>query len=74
MSKANAKVTIDREICKGCGLCIAYCPKKLFRIDMENMNSKGTHTAEIEDYSECVLCQSCVRMCPDMAITLEKLD
>lgn len=68
-----AKVTIDRELCKGCGLCIHYCPKNLFCIDTEGMNTKGTHPAAIRDDSGCILCQSCVRMCPDMAITLEKI-
>ncbi len=71
---SNARVTIDRELCKGCGLCVAFCPKQLFSIDTEGMNSRGTHPAMIPDYSACVLCKSCVRMCPDMAITLEKLD
>ena len=27
-----AKLTIDAERCKGCGLCVANCPKKLLRI------------------------------------------
>ncbi len=68
------KVTIDRELCKGCGLCVEYCPKHLFYIDTENMNSKGTHPSAVLDTESCVLCKSCVLMCPDMAITLEKLD
>ena len=34
------KITIDRERCKGCLLCISLCPRTLIRLD-NNLNSRG---------------------------------
>ena len=34
------KIEIDRERCKGCGLCTISCPKKLIRIG-EEINRQG---------------------------------
>ena len=35
-----AKLTIDRETCKGCGLCADVCPRHLLALSKE-INSKG---------------------------------
>ena len=35
-----AKLTIDRETCKGCGLCANVCPKHLLALSRE-INAKG---------------------------------
>ena len=37
-----AKLTIDRETCKGCGLCADVCPKHLLALSKE-INTKGYH-------------------------------
>ena len=36
-----AKVTFETDLCKGCGLCVEACPKKLLILDTENLNEKG---------------------------------
>ncbi|MDO7205718.1 4Fe-4S binding protein [Paraclostridium bifermentans] len=28
----KGKLTIDTNWCKGCGICVEYCPKKVFKI------------------------------------------
>ena len=38
-----AKLTIDAERCKGCGLCVATCPKKLLQIAKDKMNEKNMY-------------------------------
>jgi len=38
---------IDREHCKGCGLCVEYCPFGHLRID-EELNVAGYHPAQVE--------------------------
>jgi len=66
-----AKMTVDPNRCKGCGLCINACPKKIIKFS-EKINARGYHYAEVEIQSECIACQMCYRMCPDVAITVEK--
>ena len=43
-----AKVVIDSEICKSCGLCVNACPLKLLHLS-ETRNSKGGRSAEQGD-------------------------
>lgn len=67
-----AKYQIDSEICKGCGLCVDVCPKKVLELTTE-VNPKGyfpVHQARPED---CVFCTTCCIMCPDVAITITKV-
>lgn len=67
-----AKITIDENICKGCGLCVDACPKKILELAKEKLNEKGYHPAEIMDQSKCIACAFCATMCPDCAITVER--
>lgn len=66
-----AKLTFQTGICKGCGLCVGVCPKKLLRLS-EALNEKGYHPAEITDQAACIGCAFCATMCPDCVITVEK--
>jgi len=66
------KVTFDGARCKGCGLCVTACPKKIVRLAVERINAKGYHPAEISDEGACIGCAFCATMCPDCAIVVEK--
>ena len=67
-----AVLTIDKERCKGCGLCVRVCPKNLLKISETVINRSGYHPAEITDESACVACTSCALTCPDICIEIEK--
>lgn len=67
-----ANVIINEEKCKGCGLCVRACPKKIMALSQTKLNSKGYHPAEVTDMAACVACASCARTCPDAVITIEK--
>lgn len=67
-----AKAIIDEKTCKGCGLCISVCPKKLLRLASERMNDKGYNPAVLTDEAACIGCAMCGIICPDSAITVEK--
>lgn len=69
---AKAKMTVNTELCKGCMLCIAACPKNILKLDKGNMNENGYHVMHITDLDACILCANCAITCPDAAITLEK--
>ncbi len=67
-----AKITLNEDRCKGCGLCVQVCPKKILRISPDRINSKGHFPAEITDSEKCIGCASCAVMCPDTVITVER--
>ena len=64
-------VIIDKEICKGCGLCISVCPKKALSIS-KVQNSKGFFPAEVTYPEKCTSCAFCGLVCPDIAIQIYK--
>lgn len=66
-----AKVTFDEAACKGCGLCVESCPRKILRMS-DRLNAKGYHPAECAEPDKCVGCAFCAQMCPDCVITVEK--
>ena len=68
------KVTFRTEQCKGCGLCVDACPRKILRLAPVKLNSKGFHPAEMteEEAVKCIACAMCATMCPDCVIKVEK--
>ena len=67
-----AKVTFNVELCKGCGLCVTACPKKIVKLDSDKLNAKGYHPATVTETEKCIGCAFCATMCPDCIITVEK--
>lgn len=66
------KHLIDKDRCKGCGLCVVVCPKNVLEIS-DKLNAKGyfpVHQARPED---CIHCAICCTMCPDVAITISEI-
>lgn len=66
------KAKINASRCKGCGLCVQVCPKKIIIQDQSTLNQKGYHPAKITKSALCIGCAMCALMCPDAAITVEK--
>ncbi|MFH1980255.1 MAG: 4Fe-4S dicluster domain-containing protein [Pseudomonadota bacterium] len=60
---------IDKERCKGCGLCVTVCPKNVLEISKEG-NTKGYFPAFQARPEDCIHCTACCIMCPDVAITI----
>ena len=72
-AKRRFKVFFNTEKCKGCELCISFCPKKIIQLVPE-VNAKGFHPAGITKQEECIGCQSCAMMCPDCCISIYELE
>lgn len=68
------KVTVNAEVCKGCGLCVHACPRKIMKIDRTRLNAKGYNPAICDELEKCIACGMCAIMCPDSAIKVEKED
>lgn len=52
---------INREWCKGCNICVHFCPKQVLDLD-ENEKVVAARP------KDCVCCQLCEIRCPDLAI------
>ncbi len=66
------KITIDKNMCKGCSMCVNVCPKKILELAPDEINVKGYHPAQLTDESKCIGCAFCATMCPDCVIIVEK--
>jgi 2-oxoglutarate ferredoxin oxidoreductase subunit delta len=64
-------IHINKDYCKGCGFCIAFCPKKVFELS-EELNKKGYILPEVKRPKDCTDCGLCELYCPEFAIVLEK--
>ncbi len=58
-----SRITVDKELCKSCGLCVLQCPKKILRIST-TANSKGYYVCEQIDATLCIACNFCAYVCP----------
>ena len=68
-----AKVTFDEDKCKGCGLCLAVCPKQVIATSRQ-VNARGYRPATAERAEACIGCVGCALICPDGAIAIYKED
>jgi len=74
------RIIIDIERCKGCGLCVAVCPKKGIALSKKS-NKSGYFPAQpvpsvVEGVlnTNCTGCCFCALICPDVAIEVQQDD
>ncbi len=67
-----AKLSFKTDKCKGCGLCVHFCPRGVLKIATDKINQKGHHPVEAENMEACIGCAFCATMCPDCIITVER--
>lgn len=63
----RGKVVVIEGRCKGCELCIEYCPRDVLAMS-KAFNLKGYHFPEVGDQDHCVNCHFCEALCPEFAI------
>ncbi len=62
-----ARIEVSDDLCKGCGLCVDYCPRQLIELS-ERISLRGYHPAHLKDAGRCTGCAVCGQVCPDLAI------
>ena len=65
--KKRFEHTIDRDWCKGCGICTAFCPRKVLELDEYDK-------AVVVRPQSCVGCLLCRLRCPDLAIEVSSIE
>ena len=69
MAEPRGNVTINRDECKGCGLCIAACPPECLVFEAD-LSAYGVHPAHYTGTG----CGICFYTCPEPgAITVYRL-
>lgn len=66
----KGQIKVDWEMCKGCGLCVHFCPKHCIAVS-KSLNQKGYYPAEqveVDGENVCNACTTCAIVCPDVAI------
>jgi ferredoxin len=61
------KVTVDADLCTGCGLCEDTCPE-VFMLGDDDI----AHVIEGADCEEAGCCEEAAENCPVEAITIEE--
>jgi 2-oxoglutarate ferredoxin oxidoreductase subunit delta len=59
--KGKNKVTVYPDWCKGCGICVEFCPAKVLEL-----GAQGKCAVVREE--DCIRCGFCELHCPDFAI------
>ena len=62
----KSKLTIKMARCKGCGICVAFCPKQVLAVD-------ALGKVQVVQGEVCIACGQCELRCPDYAIFVDKV-
>ncbi len=65
-------ITIEKDRCKGCGICIDACPHKVIDLS-KDLNLKGYPYAYMAQPQLCTGCENCGIVCPDGVITVYRV-
>ncbi|MGB9521208.1 MAG: 4Fe-4S binding protein [Anaerolineales bacterium] len=65
--KPRGKVIIFANWCKGCRLCVEFCPTGVLAIGPDDL-------AYVAHAENCTACHWCDTHCPDLAIIVEPIE
>ncbi len=59
----SRRIEVNPDWCKGCNVCVAFCPKQVLALD-----ERGK--AYVANIDACIWCRECELRCPDLAVTV----
>lgn len=62
----NSEISIKMPRCKGCGICVAFCPKQVLGLD-------DLGKVQVLNPDACIGCGQCELRCPDYAIFVDRV-
>ncbi len=65
-SMIRGSVIIEKDICKGCELCIQACPQE--SLGLSNQINRNGYRYAVLIKDNCTGCVNCALVCPDAAI------
>ena len=63
------RIVVDDDKCRGCALCVEFCPKNVLRL-ADRFNRDGLRPVEMGWPERCIGCATCATVCPHVAIVL----
>jgi 2-oxoglutarate ferredoxin oxidoreductase subunit delta len=63
----TGNIKIDQELCKGCQVCLEFCPKKVIS-PLNKVNAAGYIPVAFNRDGDCTGCGICAIVCPEVAI------
>ena len=63
----TGKIEINQELCKGCEVCVSFCPREVISVS-DKLNASGYLPAVFDNNGECTGCAICAVVCPEAAI------
>ena len=60
-------IEINQELCKGCLICMSFCPKDIIS-SRDKSNASGYLPVVFKNSEECTGCAICAVVCPEVAI------
>ena len=60
------QLVLNSAWCKGCGICVAFCPKGALEMQNEKVR--------VKEGAQCIFCGQCELRCPDYAIFLKEAE
>jgi len=62
----KSEISIKMERCKGCGICVTFCPKAVLAVD-------ELGKVQVVQGDACIGCGQCELRCPDYAIFVDRI-
>ncbi|TYP59860.1 4Fe-4S dicluster domain-containing protein [Thermosediminibacter litoriperuensis] len=63
--KKKFQISVVGKRCKKCGICVAFCPKKVLKMEINSV-------PVAERLEECIGCNWCYLRCPEIAIFVKE--